>query len=141
MANKFKFDEKIKRFNEVKKDLPKIIGNMAVNHFKDSFRAGGFTDATFKPWPKRKPGAKRNSGRAILVDTGHLKSSVNLKESTFSKIRISSEGLSYADVHNRGLRAGRGKGFTMPKRKFMGNSAKLQKQMLDKINSKIKGVF
>jgi len=29
----------------------------------------------------------------------------------------------YAKVHNEGLRAGRGKGFVMPKRQFIGKSA------------------
>jgi phage gpG-like protein len=31
------------------------------------------------------------------------------------------DGVSYAEVHNAGLRAGRGKGFVMPKRRFIGD--------------------
>jgi len=141
MANKFNLDLKLKRFDLLKRALPKVVGNMAVNHFRDSFRAGGFTDSAFKAWAPRKKGARRNAGRALLVDAGHLKNSIVMKESSFEKIRISSEGLSYATVHNEGGRAGRGRGFKMPKRKFMGNSKKLEKNIKVKINASIKSIF
>ena len=141
MANKFNLDLKLRKFDLLKRTLPRVIGNMAVNHFRQSFKSGGFTDGNFQAWPKRKPGSKRNAGRAILVDSGALKNSILMKDATFDKIRISSEGLAYADVHNRGLRAGRGRGFKMPKRKFMGNSKKLQKDMRVKINSSIRSIF
>jgi phage gpG-like protein len=141
MAKKFDFASKIKKFEALKKSLPTVVGNMAVNHFKDSFRLGGFVDEAFRPWPKRKPGSRRNAGRATLVNRGHLRRSISLKEKNFTRTRISSEGLVYADVHNRGLRAGRGRGFRMPKRKFMGNSKKLERDMRKKINEKIKAIF
>ena len=44
----------------------------------------------------------------------------------------------YAVVHNEGLKAGRGKGFIMPKRQFIGESAELTKQVGIKIEQELK---
>jgi phage gpG-like protein len=43
----------------------------------------------------------------------------------------------YARVHNEGLRAGRGRGFQMPRRQFIGESKELTKKVEDIIENEI----
>lgn len=155
MANKFNFEAVLKRFNEAKKELPGVLGTMARNHFADSFRKGGFTDDVFERWPGRKGELRggiamvrqRSRGsRAILVKSGALRRSIMVKESSFDRVRIVADmGLSgnkdYAPVHNEGLRAGRGRGFDMPKRKFVGRSKLLERNIQKRIEKEINYIF
>lgn len=138
--NKFKIGAKVRAVEKLKKTLPTKVGNMAKNHFVKSFRDGGFTDSGLQSWKPRRPNARRNKGRAILVNTGNLRRSVRLMTATFDKTLVSSD-LIYAAVHNYGQRAGRGRGFIMPKRKFMGNSKVLERNMKDKIITEINRVI
>ncbi len=107
-----------------------LIGNEAKNHFVLNFRKGGFEDKTVETWKPRKPNAKRNLGRALLVNTGDLRRSIirgNLSKTALS-VTIKTD-LKYAKVHNFGERAGRGKGFMMPKRQFIGDSYNLNEKV------------
>ncbi len=36
--------------NDLYTKIPKRIGQDAENHFRDSFKKGGFTDRAFVPW-------------------------------------------------------------------------------------------
>jgi phage gpG-like protein len=99
MASKWGFESMLNRIEKVKKDLPVVLGNMAKNHFIDSFDKGGFTDESFSPWQKRKR-AKRNT-RALLVNTGKLKRSIRVKRASFAQIIISTS-VKYAQIHNDG---------------------------------------
>ena len=139
MGNKFRLDQKIAAFKKVKDSLPIILGNEALNFFLKSFDNGGFTDASLQKWDKRKAGAPRNNGRALLIDTGDLRRSI--KVSYIGGKAIISSDLIYASVINYGLRSGRGAGFMMPQRKFVGRSAMLQAEMKLKIIKKISGIF
>ena len=115
--------KKIKGLKGLKNTLPILIGNEAKNFFQGSFRNQGFTDDDLQKWQRRK--SRRNDkGRAILVDTGDLRNSIRVRIATFNKIVITSD-LPYSAVHNYGKRAGRGKGFKMLQRQFMGKSVKL----------------
>ena len=107
----------------VNKGLPRIIGNEVVNFSKESFRRQGWQDAGFKRWKPRKSKSRKDRGRAILVKSGDLRRSI--RKSVQRKKVIISSNLPYAAVHNYGLRAGRGKGFKMPQRKFLGSSKAL----------------
>ncbi len=49
--------------------MPKRIGKMAVNHFKNNFETESFEGAK---WKTRSPKAPRNEGRKLLRDTGRL---------------------------------------------------------------------
>lgn len=110
----------------MKQTLPRKLGRLAVNHTKEAFRNQGFTDKTFSPWQARKTRNRsdRNTQRkrAILVDKGHLRRSIRLREANFRRIRVGSYGIPYAKRHNRGL-AG------MPKRQFVGHSYRLTQKM------------
>ena len=132
MADKFTFDRVLSNFNKLKTTLPVVIANDAQNHFAKSFQQGGFTDKNFSPWKPRAKETPKTAGKGILIKTGKLRRAVqnSIREKSFSKIRLVIDGatIPYASVHNTGGHAGRGVGFEMPKRQFMGDSAELRKQ-------------
>jgi len=120
--------------------LMKAIGNIAVNEAKENFRRQGFMDRSLKPWKPRK---KRDEGRAILVKSGALRRSIRRISVSNKRVTIGSKGKPavYAGVHNAGLKAGRGKGFIMPKRQFLGPSHTTDKRIVNLIKKKIKKGF
>jgi len=133
-------NRKIRNLKDAKRNIPVLVSNNSKNFFLQSFRNQGFTDNSLEKWQKRDNRSRRSSGRAILVDTGALRRSIKVSQSSFNKIVITSN-LPYAAVHNYGLKAGRGRGFKMPKRKFMGNSKKLNQQNISIIKSELNKIF
>lgn len=112
-------DKKLTDWLRLKRNLPRIIANNSLNHYLKGFRnGGGQTDAG--AWAARKRGAPRNAGRGILVDTGALRRDVKVRTTTFKRIIIGTSRIAYARRHNEGL--------NMPKREFLGDSKKLDKQ-------------
>lgn len=83
---------------------------------------------------------RQDYNRAILVKSGRLRRSLRKVKAGKYKARITSN-TPYAEVHNRGLRSGRGAGFTMPKRQFVGFSRKMNRNVKDKLNKRIRSVF
>ena len=76
------------------------------------------------------------------MQSGTLRRAVinSLQQATFKLIHFEVKDVAYAQVHNEGLRAGRGIGFQMPKRQFMGQTKKLgeiQRRVIDKTIDKI----
>jgi phage gpG-like protein len=152
--------------NAIKKllngDLQRIVKREGLNHFEESFDNQGFTDKTLKKWEPRKPPDKKekkkggelksyskwkskNKGRALLVGHrsdvkgGHLKDSITARIQGTSV--IFSTDKPYAKVHNEGGKAGRGAGFTMKKRQFLGKSDVLINNIKGKITREIQKVF
>lgn len=159
------------KFNEAKKlmkvreqfkqELPKMTDIMlttAKNFFSDSFRNQGFTNNSFEAWKKRKD--KRDTykrgrrtrgnsaprslkiGRGILIGKGSGILSRSLRK---KRINIISgyiySPVEYARVHNEGLRAGRGAGFKMPKRQFVGYSESLNRKIKARLEGRINQIF
>lgn len=135
------FINKINRLNSfIQNDVADIVGTEAVNHFKESFRDEAFSNKGEKdmPWQevKRRQNAK-NAGKAAATrkiltgETGDLGNSIHYSK-IGRNVAIKSDKV-YAEVHNKGLRAGRGKGFKMPKRQFIGRSIIL----INKTNLKV----
>lgn len=143
-----KFTEKLTEI------VPIIIGVEGQKHFEESFDNEGFTDKNLKKWRKRKFSGKKtkadgsktkafsnfqrkDQGRAILVshqsdtDGTHLKDSIR-NSHTEKQVTFETDK-AYAQVHNEGGHAGRGEGFEMPQRQFMGASEELD----DKIEAKL----
>lgn len=120
-------------------DMVDTMGIYAINHYKKSFTDGGFTDVSFKAWKQRKR-SRDNDSRAILVKTGNLKRSLTYRKIGRYSVRIESN-VPYAKVHNEGLRSGRGRGFTMPERKFVGHSERLSRKIELKLRSNIENIF
>lgn len=125
------------------------VGNTAKNFFVENFRKQGFDDKTVQRWkPRKRTTYKTKSGRivndttrAILVKTGDLRRSIiRVPNRAAMSVKIQTD-LIYAKVHNEGLRAGRGKGFIMPKRQFIGDSYNLNEKVKAVIVKRLDKVF
>ena len=101
--------EKLKRLIQ---RLPKDVGNLAVNHFQDSWEKQGFTDQynAFNPWQKRKEnqwGKKKSnqssSNRGILIGkgSGRLRRSIRIVNISPNKVTVGTD-VPYAKIHNEG---------------------------------------
>ena len=118
------------------------MGNEAVKHFKKSFKNQGFTDNVLELWTPRKRKSRRRGIRNILVKSGDLRRSIKVNRRTFNSVTIGSKTAGdYGEVHNEGLRAGRGRGFRMPKRQFIGDSRQLTNRLRTRLNTDIKQAF
>lgn len=108
-----------------------IAATEATNHFKKSWKDQGFTDQTTEKWkevkrripgtPQYKHGTRSSRRRAILVETGALRRSVQTIQRHQWPVVVGTRGLRYARKHNEGL----GK---LPQRQFIGYSRKLEKR-------------
>lgn len=142
-----KIIEFTKKVEKIAGDFYTIAGVEAINHYTRNFRKQGFDDdGNIKMWDKRKrERKKKDSGRAILVGSGGgtLRKSLIRKRAGRFAFYVMSSGTAakYAGVHNDGLRAGRGKGFMMKKRQFVGESRKLNRIILRKIDNRINKAF
>lgn len=125
----------------------------AQNHFTENFRKQGFDDRIVEKWQPRKrqfyrtKGGRRvdDSTRGILIGkgTGTLRRSLRrLKTSRYSGIiYVTGNATEYAKVHNDGLRAGRGIGFKMPKRQFVGHSYNMFQKIDRKVRQRLDRIF
>lgn len=136
----FKLKEVKIKVKTFKKTVPIKLGNIARNHFLDGFRKqGGQTDASISGWRKRKTsrtkiGRSRNTGRALLVDSGKMKSGIKRQKTTFRRIEIGVRGLEYAFYVNNGTKR-------MPKREFIGKSRVLEKKLKNKIIKEVDKIW
>ena len=121
--------------NELRSKMTKEV----AKHFDNSFVNEGFTYNSLMKWRER----KKSYPHKILQKTGRLRRSIKTKVFTtksYYEVRFSSD-VPYADVHNEGLKAGRGRGFTMPKRQFMGYSRSLDLRIKRMYERKITQIF
>ncbi|MBX7204163.1 MAG: hypothetical protein K1X81_01950 [Bacteroidia bacterium] len=79
------------------KQIPHDVGQMALSHFKGSFRKQGFTDYGFVAWPKRKD----HFSHKILMLTNSLMQDLKVREERMSRIELSTT-LPYGIIHNNG---------------------------------------
>lgn len=96
------FNEIRKRYSRLKPKLPALASNLAVNEFKGNFRRGGYRISTgiVRRWKPRKNKGKRNTGRAILVQSGRLKRSLRAAPiGTYARVLTN---VPYAKAHNEG---------------------------------------
>lgn len=144
----------------VENAAPIIVGNIAVRLFKENFQNEGFFGEKWQEVKRRQATWKRNGKtvknpitgarrmRPILTgDTGDLGRSIEVKEAANSRAVIWTNPDAftsrepYGKVHNEGLRAGRGAGFTMPRRQFIGQHEKLMQAITDGLQNKLKTVI
>jgi phage gpG-like protein len=134
----------LKDIQAFKPQLEKVVdamGVLAANHFTTSFRNQGFTDENLQMWqPRKRTERSRMGNRAILVKTGRLRRSIRSKRFGFLAVKILTD-VPYASVHNNGERSGRGRGFKMPKRQFIGYSGVLNRKIIAKMDVTIKRIF
>lgn len=132
----------IKNLQQLKRELPKIVGNEMVNDALDNIRAQREIDG--QPMKPRKPGSTRNRGRSLLVDTGRGRRSIDDKVEGM-KVKLQAE--EYMVAHNEGVnktvsaRSRKGKTFSrkmnLPQRKYAGKSKKLDERIGKVIQNKI----
>jgi hypothetical protein len=148
--------------NKIIEILPPIIVTEGQRHFEESFDKQGFSDKGLRKWKRRRFGGKKtlkkggqskayseflrkDKGRAILVSHQSDKKGTHLKDnirvSKTSKSVTFSTDKPYAQVHNEGGNAGRGAGFEMPQRQFMGPSEELDKKIDEKIMKEMDKFF
>lgn len=138
---------------------PTIAAKTAVSFFKKCFQSESWERVKWKEVQRRKSSWERGGktivnpykgaaltrkiltgetgdlGRSIEIDnsrTGNGKATVWTAPSAFTR-----SGKIYAAVHNEGLKAGRGAGFTMPKRQFMGDSPTLNRLIIEELERKL----
>jgi len=90
-------------YRRVSARLPRALGGVAVNFFKDSFKRQGWLDKRTEKWPARKKSAKRNTGRAILIDRGRLRNSIILAKVSGNMAVVNAQA-PYAAAHNEGFK-------------------------------------
>jgi phage gpG-like protein len=148
-----------KRLNTLEKEFkelfsryaPTIAGKTAVSLFKKNFQEEGFFGDRWREVKRRqdnKGSKKAWARRKILTGaTGDLGRSIHYRVQKDGKAIIFTEPSDfthskepYGRVHNEGLRAGRGSGFTMPKRQFIGDHPELRQAIADEINRKLKEI-
>lgn len=170
MANN-KIKEIQRKYKNLKRRLPRVIGQVAVNFSKDNFRRQGFLDGgRINKWKKRKydNGGKN---RAILVgQSTRLKRSIQIVRASSSEVVIGTRGVNYGKIHNEGGKinqqvTNKQRAFfwakykasgnelykrmalstkleiRIPRRKFMGDSTDLQQQMTRKIRLELLKIF
>lgn len=132
-----------------KTNILALSANEAVNHFKDNFKAQKFV-GSLRKWKKRKKIKVKGKlvandpGRGILIKSGKLKKMIRRSHLNTKRAIIGIAGSvapKYASVHNFGLMSGRGKGFKMPQRKFMGESRVLNKKISRIIKREVKKIL
>lgn len=127
----------------IQRRIPLKVGNAGKSHFKENFRKGGFVNQNLNKWKPAKrigraKGAKGQYG-TLLSGRNYLYNSINYRVQPYMVTIFTN--VPYAVVHNEGLRAGRGKGFKMPKRQFIGDSAVLNRQFSDIIDKELSNIL
>lgn len=88
---------------EVHDKLPRKVGVVAVNHFKQNFRDGGWLDNGLHPWKRtrRQEGTGTNASRGpLLSGREHLMKSIQASTSP-GQVSIETP-VPYAAIHNDG---------------------------------------
>lgn len=136
IVKKGDFNIDSRRLTKELKVLPRIIGNIASNHFQEGFRRGGKqTNKSLPGWKSRKAGRgrkarERSRGRAILVDTGALRNDIDVRRTSANRVVVGTQDVKYAEYHNEGTK-------NLPQREFIGDSDKLDKKVVKRIESAI----
>lgn len=99
----YNFNDVAIKFHQVRMQLPGVLGTVAVNYFKDSFRRQGWRDRSLTPWQKRaNEKNKKNKGRSILIASGRLRNSIHIIQATPRMIVVGTS-VPYAQAHNEGF--------------------------------------
>jgi phage gpG-like protein len=104
---------------QIKSKVLDVIEVEAENFVLENFQKGQFQDAVPRVWKARK--VEDSPAYAPLVKSGDLKASATTARRSGDNVMFVMNQ-PYAQVHNEGLMSGRGSGFRMPKRQFIGNS-------------------
>lgn len=123
--------------------MPIKAGRIAKNLFQNNFLLGGFMNDGLHKWKISKRIGKDNGSKGkyktLMSGRNHLYNSIDYRVSN-GEVVIENR-VPYAAVHNEGLRAGRGKGFQMPRRQFIGKSKELTAEIEKMIETELKKIL
>lgn len=152
MASKSEpFDVRLDRLADrlpelINDDLPDILGQAAVDAFKQNFQDEGFFGSGWQEVKRRQGAAKgAAASRPILTgSTGNLRRSIQY-EAKDGKVEAFSD-LPYSAAHNEGTKkAGIKKNVTIPKRQFIGDHKELdyalEKEITDFLDEQIESIL
>lgn len=122
---------------QLKRSLIDVIEVESEQHFSRNFDREAWHGSHTKPWEPRKDG---DTTRRILVQSGDLRKAATTAKRTERGVRYVLNQV-YAQVHNEGGRAGRGAGFDMPRRQFIGRSTQLNYKIIKKMKEVIDNYF
>ncbi len=100
----------------LKKRLPEKVAVVLEKSIHDSFDKEAYQDGKSNKWKERKETVTPDRKILIGKGSGKMHRSIEVEHSE-SEVRAMSD-VEYFNVHNEGLKAGRGAGFTMPKRQM-----------------------
>lgn len=127
-------------------DLPDILGQAAVDLFKQNFQDEGFFGSGWKEVKRRQGGAKgAAASRPILTgERGDLGRSIKY-DAKEGRAEVYSD-IPYAAAHNEGTKtAGRNHKVTIPKRQFIGDHKELdyalEKEITDFLDKQIESIL
>lgn len=105
MGNKFPFQGITEEFKKLRRVLPKIITEVAINDFQDNYKRQGHRgpNGQIIKWAKRQP-SRESSGRAILVGQGSGRMKRSYHNRATSKMARAVNTAPYSEAHNKGLR-------------------------------------
>jgi phage gpG-like protein len=99
----FNFQQAQAQLKQVWLTLPYKVGVIMVAFTKDRFKYQNWMDTYPENWKARKTGAKRNVGRALLIDKGRLIRDIRILRTTPNSVTEGTD-LPYARAHNDGFR-------------------------------------
>lgn len=121
--------------------IAELAAATGVSYFKGTFRTKAFDG---KPWVPAKidQAGKRRRG-SLMVDSAALMNSIHTADASPQRVvwTAGNEKVPYAQVHNEGGRAGRGAGFDMPQRQFMGDAEELKANLDKRLQAYMREVF
>ena len=133
-VGKFGLDKMLVQFTASKPKFPKVLANMAKNHFLEGFEnEGGATNDSKGGWKPRK--YNRGKQRKLLVLTGALRLDIKVRFTTWAKTVVGTSSLTsdYAENQNEGK--------TVIKREYIGKSDILEKKLKARIYREINKMF
>ncbi len=94
------FDQIFRDIKQKITQLPKEMGDLAVNHFLESFQREGL-EGEGKWTPRKGQSGDRTTRRNLLVKTGKLRRSIRITRITPTSVSIGSD-IPYAQIQNEG---------------------------------------
>ncbi len=122
---------------QMKRSLVDVIEEESAKHFQRNFDRSAWHGSFTQPWKPRKD---LDTSRRLLVKTGDLRRSATTPKRNIRGVKYVLNQV-YASVHNNGERAGRGAGFQMPKRQFIGQSRQLDAKIIHKMKKVLDQYF
>ena len=133
--------EEARRF--IDDDAPIIMGKNARDVFTENFQNEGFMDTQNESWEevKRRLNPKITGAKAtrkiLTGDTGDLGMSIEYQNAANGEVHIVSDK-KYSKAQNEGTtNAGRNHNVTIPARKFIGDSAEVDKRNIEAFERKL----